>query len=130
MEMRPTPQAFRTFSFSWVMVSPTRDLREGFSPKQAQARLQERYHVSPMRAQMAVDCAQASRAAELSLAPDQVSVYVGARAVTALSSREKAALSSPGWGGVSGYSGCWPGKRVSIICSAAYLWAESGGASI
>ena len=56
---------------------PTRDLREGFSPKQAQARLQERYHVSPMRAQMAVDCAQASRAAELSLAPDQVSVYVG-----------------------------------------------------
>ena len=56
---------------------PTRDLREGLSPAQAQARLEERYHVTPLRARLAADCAQASRTAELSLERDQISLYVG-----------------------------------------------------
>ena len=56
---------------------PTRAMAGGATPQQAKEELEERYYVSPVRAQLAVDCARASLAVDRELCPDQVSLYVG-----------------------------------------------------
>ena len=56
---------------------PTRALKEGASPGEAQRELEEEYRVSPRRARLALDCARASLAAERALGTGTVSVYVG-----------------------------------------------------
>ena len=56
---------------------PTRALWNGAPPKEAKAELEKTYHVSPLRAQLAVDCAGESVRAKESLAPDEVSLYIG-----------------------------------------------------
>ena len=56
---------------------PTRSLLAGASPEQAKGELEEEYHVSPVRAQLALDCARASVAARSALGEREVSVYVG-----------------------------------------------------
>ena len=49
----------------------------GDTPKQAQRALEKEYFVSPDRARLAVDCAQASVEVQRSLKPGQVSLYIG-----------------------------------------------------
>ena len=56
---------------------PTRSLLAGDSPKQAQRALEKEYFVSPDRARLAVDCAQASVEVQRSLKPGQASLYIG-----------------------------------------------------
>ena len=56
---------------------PTRAMKGGATPTQAKRELEREYHVSPVRAQLALDCAQASLAADRSLNPNEVSVYIG-----------------------------------------------------
>ena len=56
---------------------PTRSLEQGLSPRQAKEELEREYRVSPVRAQLALDCAQASLAVKQTLKPNEVSVYVG-----------------------------------------------------
>ena len=56
---------------------PTRALRAGASLEQAREMLEREYFVSPLRAELAADCARASLAAERSLAAEEVSLYVG-----------------------------------------------------
>ena len=56
---------------------PTRALKAGASPEEARRELEEAYRVSPRRAKLALDCAQASLAAEAALGTGTVSVYVG-----------------------------------------------------
>ena len=56
---------------------PTRALLAGATPKQAQKELEKTYHVSPFRAELAVDCAGESVKAVRSLQPDEVSLYIG-----------------------------------------------------
>ena len=56
---------------------PTRSLLAGASPQQARREMEENYYVSPRRAALAVDCAQASAAVDRDLRDDQVSVYIG-----------------------------------------------------
>ncbi len=56
---------------------PTRSLLAGAAPEQAQRELEQEYRVSPARARLAVDCAQASLAARRSLRPNEVSLYIG-----------------------------------------------------
>ena len=56
---------------------PTRSMRAGSSPEEAHRELKEEYRVSPARAKLAVDCAQASLAADRMLGEDQVSLYIG-----------------------------------------------------
>ena len=56
---------------------PTRSMKAGATPAQAKRELEKVYHVSPVRAQLATDCAKCSLAAGERLAPRQVSVYVG-----------------------------------------------------
>ena len=56
---------------------PTRSMAAGASPEEAQRELEEAFRVSPARAKLAVDCAQASLAADGRLGPGQVSVYIG-----------------------------------------------------
>ena len=56
---------------------PERDMAVGASPQAARKRLEREYFVTPPRARLAVDCAGASLAARRSLAPDEISVYVG-----------------------------------------------------
>jgi len=56
---------------------PTRALWEGGTPAQAQKELEKTYHVSPLRARLAVDCARHSVAAKKSLLPDEISLYIG-----------------------------------------------------
>ena len=56
---------------------PTRALLVGTTPTQAKRELQRKYHVSPERANLAVDCARASVDARRSLKPGQVSLYAG-----------------------------------------------------
>ncbi|MBP3521532.1 MAG: coproporphyrinogen dehydrogenase HemZ, partial [Oscillospiraceae bacterium] len=56
---------------------PTRALLGGATPTEAQKELEKTYHVSPFRAQLAVDCAGESVKAVQSLRPDQVSLYIG-----------------------------------------------------
>ena len=56
---------------------PTRAMKAGKTPAQARALLEREYFVSPDRARLAMDCAQASLAADRSLAADEVSLYAG-----------------------------------------------------
>ena len=56
---------------------PTRAMKGGATPEQAKEELEELYRVSPVRAKLALDCAQASLAADRSLNPDEVSLYIG-----------------------------------------------------
>ncbi len=56
---------------------PTRSLKEGMTPQQARAQLMAEYDVTPVRADLAMDCAGASLAVDNTLRPDEVSVYVG-----------------------------------------------------
>ena len=68
----------------WGMLSgvrpvklPTRALAAGVTPAQAEGMLRDQYHVSPLRRHLAVACAQASRGVQASLAPQEISLYVG-----------------------------------------------------
>ena len=68
----------------WGMLSgvrpvklPTRAMEAGASPRQAEAMLRDRYRVSPLRRQLAMDCAQASLAVKRDLKPQEISLYVG-----------------------------------------------------
>ncbi len=56
---------------------PTRAMAAGATPEEAQHQLEEEYHVSPQKAQLAVDCAKASLAAQQSLKDKEVSLYIG-----------------------------------------------------
>ena len=56
---------------------PTRAMKRGLTPAQAKKELEREYHVSPVRAQLALDCAKASLAVDNSLNPNEVSVYIG-----------------------------------------------------
>ena len=56
---------------------PARAMAAGASPAQAAAELEREYRVSPARAELAVDCARASLAADGQLGPGQVSLYIG-----------------------------------------------------
>ena len=56
---------------------PTRAMKAGATPAQAKRELEREYHVSPVRAQLALDCAQASLEADRSLNSKEVSVYIG-----------------------------------------------------
>ena len=56
---------------------PTRCMLAGGTPEQAQAELEGEYRVSPLRAKLAVDCAQASLAVDRAVREDQVSLYIG-----------------------------------------------------
>ena len=68
----------------WGMLSgvrpvklPTRAMEEGATPAQAERMLRDRYRVSPLRRQLAMDCAKASLAVKQSLKPEEISLYVG-----------------------------------------------------
>ena len=56
---------------------PTRTILGGAAPKEAKKELEATYHVSPLRAQLATDCAGESVKAVQSLAPDEISLYIG-----------------------------------------------------
>ena len=56
---------------------PTRSLKEGLTSEQARERLMADYDVTPVRADLAMDCARASLAVDNSLKSDEVSIYVG-----------------------------------------------------
>ncbi len=56
---------------------PTRAMQQGKSAAQARRMLEQEYFVTPDRARLAMDCARASMAADSSLKPDEVSLYVG-----------------------------------------------------
>lgn len=56
---------------------PTKALLEGATPAQAERELAETYHVSPLRRKLAMDCAPQSVKAIQSLAPDEISLYIG-----------------------------------------------------
>ena len=56
---------------------PTKAMLAGATPAQAERVLKDTYRVSPLRRELAMDCAQASLAAKRSLRPEEVSLYVG-----------------------------------------------------
>ena len=56
---------------------PTKAMLAGAAPAQAERVLKDTYRVSPLRRQLAMDCAQASLAVKRSLRPEEVSLYVG-----------------------------------------------------
>ncbi len=56
---------------------PTRALTEGLTPRQADRMLWERYRVSAPRRELAMDCAKATLAVRQTLAPEEVSLYIG-----------------------------------------------------
>ncbi len=56
---------------------PTKALWEGATPAQAKKELEKTYHVSPLRAALAVDCAGESVKVKAGLSPNQVALYVG-----------------------------------------------------
>lgn len=56
---------------------PTKVFLWGGTPLEAARLLEETYHVSPLRRQLAVRCAAESAHAKESLAPDEISLYVG-----------------------------------------------------
>ena len=56
---------------------PTRAMKAGATPDQARRQLEREYHVSPRRAQLAVDCAQASLAVDRTLGERETSLYIG-----------------------------------------------------
>ncbi len=55
---------------------PTRDMLNGMTREEAIERLINYYRVSPRRARLALDCAQATLQARASLAPDEISLYI------------------------------------------------------
>lgn len=56
---------------------PTKAMLAGATPAQAKAVLRNAYRVSPLRADLAMDCAKASLAVKQSLKPEEISLYVG-----------------------------------------------------
>ena len=56
---------------------PTKAMLAGATPAQAEKVLKDTYRVSPLRRQLAMDCARASLDAQRSLKPEEVSLYVG-----------------------------------------------------
>lgn len=56
---------------------PTRAMKAGKTAAQAMRELEREFHVSPVRAQLAVDCAKASLAVDRSLGEREVSLYIG-----------------------------------------------------
>lgn len=56
---------------------PTKAMRQGYSPEAAQKELEQVYHVSPVRAKLATNCAHYSLSVEQTLSPTQVSLYIG-----------------------------------------------------
>ena len=56
---------------------PTRDMLGGMTREQAGAHLQDYFRVTPRRAELALDCAQASLNARASLKEDEISLYIG-----------------------------------------------------
>ena len=56
---------------------PTRAMQQGKTSAEARKILEREYFVAPDRAALAMDCARASMAADRSLKPDEVSLYVG-----------------------------------------------------
>ena len=56
---------------------PTKAMLAGATPSQAAGVLKKTYRVSPLRAELAVDCAKASLAVKDSLKPEEISLYVG-----------------------------------------------------
>lgn len=56
---------------------PTKAMLAGATPAQAADQLRKVYRVSPLRADLAVACAQASLAVKNSLRPEEISLYVG-----------------------------------------------------
>ncbi len=56
---------------------PTRAIQQGKSPAIAQRELEEIYHVSPLRAKLALDCAQASLDIQAEFPGDSISLYIG-----------------------------------------------------
>ncbi len=56
---------------------PTKAMLAGATPAQAKAVLRRSYRVSPLRADLAMDCAKASLAVKKSLNPEDISIYVG-----------------------------------------------------
>ena len=56
---------------------PTKAMLAGATPAQAERVLRDTYRVSPLRRELAMDCAKASLAASASLQPKEVSLYVG-----------------------------------------------------
>lgn len=69
---------------AWGMLSgvrpvklPTRALLSGNCVEEAKKELEEDYHVSPSRAEMAMDCATATVNTLQALSPNEISVYIG-----------------------------------------------------
>ena len=56
---------------------PTKAMLAGATPTQAKAVLRRQYRVSPLRCQLAMDCAQASLNIKRDLQPNEISIYVG-----------------------------------------------------
>ena len=56
---------------------PTRATKTGKTPDEARSELMADYDVTPVRADLAMDCAKASLAVDNSLHPNEVSIYVG-----------------------------------------------------
>ncbi len=56
---------------------PTRAMRAGATAEEAARELEREYHVSPVRARLATDCALASLEADRSLREGEVSLYIG-----------------------------------------------------
>ncbi|MCD8005345.1 MAG: coproporphyrinogen dehydrogenase HemZ [Oscillospiraceae bacterium] len=56
---------------------PARAMGNGATPAQAEAALRRVYRVSPLRARLAVECAQVSLDVRRSLQPEDISLYVG-----------------------------------------------------
>ena len=56
---------------------PTKAMQAGATPSQAAGQLRRVYRVSPLRAQLAVDCARASLQVQSTLHAEEISLYVG-----------------------------------------------------
>lgn len=56
---------------------PTRAIQQGDTPAEAQRKLEEIYFVSPLRAQLSMDCAKASLAVQEEFPDDSISLYIG-----------------------------------------------------
>lgn len=56
---------------------PTKAMLAGATPAQARETLRKQYRVSPLRADLAMDCAKASLAVKQSLRAEDISIYVG-----------------------------------------------------
>ncbi len=56
---------------------PTRAIQRGKSPQIAQLELEKIYHVAPLRAELAMDCAQASLKVQEEFDGDSISLYIG-----------------------------------------------------